>query len=83
MLVFGRCKTVNYGDINDLPDTSIIVVFRNEAWSTLLRTVHSCMRNAPPELVREILLVDDYSDFGGFKIFRNFVQIWTYMCVYL
>ena len=60
---FNRCLAINESDVSVLPDTSIIVVFRNEAWSTLLRTLHSCMRTAPPHLVREFIFVDDFSDF--------------------
>ncbi|XP_055959371.1 polypeptide N-acetylgalactosaminyltransferase 5 [Patella vulgata] len=45
----------------DLPEVSIIIPFRDEAWSTLLRTVHSILNRTPPHLVREIILSDDAS----------------------
>ncbi|OXB63782.1 hypothetical protein ASZ78_009028 [Callipepla squamata] len=55
------CKEKKY-DYYSLPKTSVVIAFYNEAWSTLLRTVHSVLETSPDILLEEVILVDDYSD---------------------
>ncbi|XP_078666421.1 N-acetylgalactosaminyltransferase 7-like isoform X3 [Branchiostoma floridae x Branchiostoma belcheri] len=54
-----ECKYWHYD--TSLPNISVIIVFYNEAWSVVMRTVHSVIKRTPPELLAEIVLVDDFS----------------------
>ena len=58
-----RCKTVEYP--HDLPTASVVIVFKNERWSPVLRTVYSVLNRSPKHLLREVILVDDQSDIGN------------------
>uniref|UniRef100_A0A1L8E1A6 Polypeptide N-acetylgalactosaminyltransferase n=1 Tax=Nyssomyia neivai TaxID=330878 RepID=A0A1L8E1A6_9DIPT len=55
-----KCKEKKY--LSELPTVSVIVPFYEEHWSTLLRTTYSVLNRSPPELIAEIILVDDGSE---------------------
>mgnify|MGYP000046817021 CR=1 FL=1 len=48
-------------DLATLPTTSVVFVFYNEPLSPLLRSIHSVLNRSPPELLKEIILIDDGS----------------------
>ncbi|XP_035703837.1 N-acetylgalactosaminyltransferase 7 isoform X3 [Folsomia candida] len=53
-----ECKHWHYPENMGLK-ASVVVVFHNEGWSTLMRS--------PPEMLEEIVLVDDFSDKENLK----------------
>ena len=55
------CRRRNY-DLASMPRASVVICFVDEAWSVLMRSVWSVINRSPPELLHEVLLVDDASD---------------------
>ncbi|XP_018320488.1 polypeptide N-acetylgalactosaminyltransferase 35A isoform X2 [Agrilus planipennis] len=55
-----KCQQIQY--TADLPTASVIICFYNEHFYTLMRTVHSIINRTPSKILKEIILVDDFSD---------------------
>ncbi|XP_055629133.1 N-acetylgalactosaminyltransferase 6-like [Toxorhynchites rutilus septentrionalis] len=53
------CRKKHY--LQELPSVSVIIIFYNEHWSTLLRTIYSVLNRSPPHILKEIILVNDHS----------------------
>lgn len=54
------CSSLKYPP--KLPKTSVIICFYNEHFETLIRSVHSILDRTQHDLLKEIILIDDYSD---------------------
>lgn len=54
------CRDMVY-PVDRYPTVSLVIVFHEEARSTLLRTVWSALDNSPKSILKEIILVDDAS----------------------
>ncbi|CAF2632696.1 unnamed protein product [Rotaria sp. Silwood2] len=59
------CRKIDYGPIS--VTASIIMCFHNEGWSVLIRSIHSIIDRSPSHLLKEIILVDDFSDMEHLK----------------
>ncbi|TDG44917.1 hypothetical protein AWZ03_008648 [Drosophila navojoa] len=59
------CKTRKY--LAKLPSVSVIFIFYNEHFQTLLRSIYSIVNRTPPELLKQIVLVDDGSEWETLK----------------
>eukprot|EP00079_Xenopus_tropicalis_P022330 XP_012814191.1 PREDICTED: N-acetylgalactosaminyltransferase 7 isoform X1 [Xenopus tropicalis] len=55
-----ECKYWNYDE--NLLTSSVVIVFHNEGWSTLVRTIHSVIKRTPRQYLAEIVMIDDFSN---------------------
>ncbi|KAH8352919.1 hypothetical protein KR084_007287 [Drosophila pseudotakahashii] len=59
------CKTRKY--LAKLPNISVVFIFFNEHFNTLLRSIYSVINRTPPKLLKQIVLVDDGSEWESLK----------------
>lgn len=59
------CSSIDYP--KNLPTASVILIFKNERWSPVLRSVYSIINRSPRHLLKEVILVDDQSDLEELK----------------
>lgn len=64
LFFLSRCVDRRYSP--NLPTASVVIIFHNEAYTVLLRTITSIINRTPDHLLQEIILVDDYSDHGSY-----------------
>ncbi|RWS20074.1 polypeptide N-acetylgalactosaminyltransferase 13-like protein, partial [Leptotrombidium deliense] len=55
-----ECSHIQY-DLFKMGTASVIIIFTDEIWSALLRTIVSVWNRTPSKILKEIILVDDWS----------------------
>ncbi|KAF3818491.1 hypothetical protein GH733_011908 [Mirounga leonina] len=71
-----RCKYWHYDE--NLLTSSVVIVFHNEGWSTLMRTVHSVIKRTPRKYLAEIVLIDDFSNKEHLKgKLDDYIKLWN------
>lgn len=61
-----ECASVKY-NLSNFGQASVVIIYTNEIWSALLRTIWSVVNRSPRILLKEIILVDDFSDKSELK----------------
>jgi len=75
-VVAEECNDIKY-NVDELPNVSVIIIFTNEIFSALVRTVWSVINRTPKKLLKEIILVDDFSDKEYLKqTLRDYIDIY-------
>ncbi|KAL4701347.1 hypothetical protein H8959_015351 [Pygathrix nigripes] len=64
-----RCLQKTYP--SQLPSLSVILIFMNEALSIIQRAITSIINRTPSRLLKEIILVDDFSSNGELKVYLD------------
>ncbi|XP_034543442.1 N-acetylgalactosaminyltransferase 7-like [Notolabrus celidotus] len=71
-----ECKYWHYDD--RLLTSSVVIVFHNEGWSTLMRTVHSVIKRTPRRYLAEIVMIDDFSNKDHLKErLEDYIKQWN------
>ncbi|CAD6196353.1 unnamed protein product [Caenorhabditis auriculariae] len=56
-----ECRNIESSYPKNLPTASVVIIFTDEFFSALTRTVHSVVNRTPQHLLYEVILVDDNS----------------------
>lgn len=79
-----ECMRLEAYQTFDFGTLSIVIIFNNEAWSALIRTIWSVINRTPSRILKEIILVDDFSTHSFLKTdlekycdfyFKNIIKI--------
>jgi len=65
------CQHLHEGYPKKLPQATVVMVFHNEHYQTLIRSVHSILNHSPPEYLKEIILLDDVSMYDDTRFYKK------------
>ncbi|CAF1605446.1 unnamed protein product, partial [Rotaria magnacalcarata] len=79
-----ECKYWKYPSVDKLSTASVVLVSFDEGWSTLVRTFHSVINISLKELLKDIILVDDYSDEEHINVrLPEYIKKWNGLVKYV